>query len=55
VNYLQLMIWSLCYGAGAGLGIAIVSVAADELRGYRRMQRFAAAARTAREQGGRCP
>jgi len=55
VNYLHLIIWSLCYGAGAGFGIAIVSVAADEVRGYRRMQRFAAAAKTSRQQGGRCP
>jgi len=44
MSYLEELSRALVMGGGIGLGIAVVSVVCDEVRGYRRMKRFAAAA-----------
>ena len=51
MSYLAELFRVLVYGAGAGLGIAVVSVIVDEVRGYRRMKRYAEQAQ--KNRGGR--
>lgn len=48
MDYLETLARCVGYGAAVGAGIALVSVIADEIRGYRRMKRFAAQAQERR-------